>query len=406
MNERTSLRGKPMNRIELLAPAGDLEKAKIALLYGADAVYVGGETYSLRARAGNLSIPELTELATYAHASRKLVYVTVNIIPRNEDLAKLDRYLLDLANTGIDAIIVSSPFVIERAKALTNLPIHLSTQQSVTTSALVNFFAKQGASRVVLARELSIDEIASVVQASHTEVEVFIHGGMCSSYSGRCTISNHLSLRDANRGGCAHSCRWEYRLWQGKRSVSDDCDFRLAAKDLEAVDFVPALMKAGVASLKIEGRMKSLHYIATVVKTYRTLIDDVMAQTLKPSEWYRHELSRAENRPTAEGFLGGTPNHDSVHYGERTTIPSQEFVGIVLGPTDVPGEYFIEQRNRFFPGVLLEVFRPNQPSSTFSVVTIRNSDGLVVDVANHARQLLRITSPIPLHPNDLLRKVN
>lgn len=406
MNGPISQWVKSMNKIELLAPAGDLEKAKIALLYGADAVYVGGETYSLRARAGNLKIAELAELSLYAHAMHKQVYVTINIIPRNEDLDYLDPYLIELAKTGIDAIIVSSPFVIERAKALTHLPIHLSTQQSVTTSALVQFYANQGVSRVVLARELSLLDIQTIRQKTSTELEVFIHGGLCSSYSGRCTLSNHLSLRDANRGGCAHSCRWEYRLLQGETLISDGCDFRLAAKDLEAVDFIPELIKAGVASLKIEGRMKSLHYIATVVKTYRTLIDDCLANNVRPSIWYRKELARAENRPTAEGFLGGVPQSESLHYGERSTIPSQEFVGIVIGPTSVPDEYVIEQRNRFFPGVTLEVFSPNRTTVTFSLESLKDQSGNTLSVANHARQLLRIVSPIRLESNDLLRKVN
>lgn len=279
-------------KVELLAPAGNLEKAKIALLYGADAVYVGGLRFSLRVRASNFTLDMLNELVLFAHERNKLVYVTMNIVTHDSDLEGLDEYLLSLDKIGIDAIISTSFAIIERAKLLTNLEIHLSTQFSVSNSLLADYFYNEGVKRVVLARELSLSEIKEIKKHTKAELEVFIHGGMCVSYSGRCTLSNYMVGRDANRGGCAHSCRWLYDLFDGQHKISRKHDFQMSSKDLEILEYIPDLIDIGVSSLKIEGRMKSIHYVATVVLAYRMLIDDYYNNCLKDLNYYRAEIKK------------------------------------------------------------------------------------------------------------------
>jgi len=290
--------------IELLAPAGDLEKLKIAYLYGADAVFIGGQEYSLRARASNFSLSEIKEAADFAHGLGKKLYVTANIIPHDENYQGLVEYLKGLEDANIDAIIAASPYIVNMAKKHTNLEVHISTQQSVLNQYAVKYFEDIGASRVVLGRELNVAEIKTIVEKSQAEIEVFIHGGMCASYSGRCTLSNTFTLRDANRGGCAHSCRWNYDLFDGNEKISDETLFSMSSKDLQSLKFIPSLIDAGVHSLKIEGRMKSVHYIATVVWVYRMLIDEYLATgKINDFEYYENEISKAENRLTKEGFL-------------------------------------------------------------------------------------------------------
>ncbi|MCK5731921.1 MAG: U32 family peptidase, partial [Tenericutes bacterium] len=313
-------------RAELLAPAGNLEKAKIALLYGADAVYVGGVSFSLRARASNFTIPILQELVLFAHKLDKKVYVTTNIVFHDEDLYGLDEYLLELDKMGVDAIICSSFSIIERAKAITNLEIHLSTQFSVTNQVLADYFYDEGIKRVVLARELSLEEINSVSKKTKADLEVFIHGGMCVSYSGRCTLSNYMVTRDANRGGCAHSCRWLYNLYENDELISVDYDFQMSSKDLEITEYIPKLLDLGITSLKIEGRMKSIHYVATVVLAYRMLIDDYYNNTLKELSFYKNEIKKAENRLTSIGFLAGETTVNEQLYNTRSETPTKEFI--------------------------------------------------------------------------------
>ncbi|HHZ11559.1 MAG TPA: U32 family peptidase, partial [Acholeplasmataceae bacterium] len=259
--------------IELLAPAGNLEKLKIAVLYGADAVYIGGKKFSLRARASNFTIPDIRAGAAFCHEHGAKVYVTVNIVPHGEDFAGLSEYLRDLENAGVDGIIVTSMDYARVAKEVApKLELHLSTQFSASNSAALNFFKELGFQRAVLAREVGLREIAEIRKHTDIDLEVFIHGGMCVAYSGRCMLSNHMTDRDANRGGCAHSCRWLYSLRKDGLEISDR--FRIGPKDLEALRAVPELMRLGVKALKIEGRMKSVHYIATVVRAYRMLIDE------------------------------------------------------------------------------------------------------------------------------------
>jgi len=391
---------------ELLAPAGDLERVKVALLYGADAVYIGGTKFSLRSRASNFSLPQIREAVLFAHGLGKKVYVTANIVFHDEDLEGLDEYLGELATIHVDAVIASSPYVIDRAARHPGLAIHLSTQQSVSNSALVKFWAGYGVQRVVLAREVSLSEIRAIRAATDTGLEVFIHGGMCSSYSGRCTLSNDMTDRDANRGGCAHSCRWNYDLYRNGILHSEAYDFQMAAKDLQTVRFIPDLMKLGVAALKIEGRMKSLHYIATVVNAYRRIIDDAEDGTLHPWPVYEAAIAKAENRQTSFGFLNGTTTVDQQVYESGVSEPSQDFVGVVLRYDPDAKTATIGQRNVFGTGDRIELFTPDRGSKTFVLEGLETLDGTQVPFANHAMETVRIPTPYPMKPYDLLRKVN
>lgn len=394
-----------MKKPELLAPAGDLERVKVALLYGADAVYIGGTKFSLRSRASNFTLNEIREAVTFAHALGKKVYVTANIVLHNEDLDGLDDYLTDLEKIGVDAVIASSPYVIDRAILHPGLSIHLSTQQSVTNSALVNFWGAYGVKRVVLARELSLAEISEIHTKTPMELEVFIHGGMCSSYSGKCSLSNDMTDRDANRGGCAHSCRWNYDLYRNGIQLSRDFDFQMASKDLQTIRFIPELMKAGVASLKIEGRMKSLHYIATVVSAYRHVIDDTANGALKAFEVYESAIAKAESRQTSYGFLRGQTTIDQQIYERENAEPSQDFVGIVMDYQPETRRATVKQRNLFRINDRLELFTPDRGNVQFTVTQLFDQDGLPQDVANHAAQILQIESPVEMKPYDLIRKV-
>ncbi|MDD3107436.1 MAG: U32 family peptidase, partial [Bacilli bacterium] len=364
---------------ELLAPAGDLEKVKIALLYGADAVYIGGTEFSLRARASKFTLENIEQAVLFAHSINKKIYVTTNIVPHNEDLLKLDEYLINLYKINVDAIICSSPFIIERAKELTKLEIHLSTQFSVTNSILTNFWGNHGVSRIVLARECSVEEIKEIAKNTNTELEVFIHGGMCVSYSGRCTLSNYMSDRDANRGGCAHSCRWKYNLYHQNELVSADFDFQMSSKDLETLAYIKDLMEIGISSLKIEGRMKSIHYIATVVNTYRRLIDDIESDNELPTIEYETEIQKAENRLTSFGFMEGITSPEQQLYHMRSEIPTKEFVGIVLNYNEDSKEVLIEQRNYFSKGDTLEIFSPKAKNSQLIVGELFDEEGNLLD---------------------------
>jgi len=392
-------------RTELLAPAGNLEKAKIALLYGADAVYVGGTSFSLRARASNFTLETLEELVKFAHAINKKIYVTTNIVVHDEDLKGLDEYLEKLDEIKVDAIICSSLVIIERAKQITNLEIHLSTQYSVTNSVLSDYFLEEGIKRVVLARELSLVEIKRIKENTKADLEVFIHGGMCVSYSGRCTLSNYMVLRDANRGGCAHSCRWLYDLYESKNLVSENHDFQMSSKDLEIVDYIPSLLEIGISSLKIEGRMKSIHYIATVVLAYRMLIDDYYDGKLKDLDYYRDEIKKAENRLTSIGFLAGETTTEQQLYNSRSESPTKEFLGIVLAYDKDNSLAFMEQRNYFGIGDPIEIASPDKTFRTTFVTEMYDEFMNPLDIARHPLQKIFIRISIETKPYDMVRRV-
>ncbi len=390
--------------IELLAPAGDLEKLKIALMYGADAVFIGGQNFSLRARASNFTLDDILEATTFAHTKNKKIYITTNIIPHNEDLDGLVEYLKALEERNVDAIISASPFIIDMALKHTKLEVHLSTQQSATNANAVNFWHDYGVKRIVLARELDKHQIKDLIPKTNADIEVFIHGGMCMSYSGRCSLSNNMTDRDANRGGCAHSCRWNYELTQNGETVSNKM-FSMSSKDLQALEQIPFLIEAGVKSLKIEGRMKSLHYIATVVATYRRLIDTYLVQgEIKNFGPFLIELQKAENRLTSHGYLEGLPGINQQLFAKKSEQPSQLFIGLVKDYDEKTQIATIEQRNYFEVGYEIEIFHPTGTESTFILEEMSDEQDEKLNVARHPKQILHIKVPFPVEPYAMLRK--
>ncbi len=389
-----------MRKPELLAPAGDLEKLKIAIMYGADAVYIGGTNFSLRARSSNFEIADIKEACEFAKAYGAKIYVTTNILPHNKDLSGLEEYLSDLLRVGVSAVICASPAIISVANKV-GIEVHLSTQASTTNSSAIRFWEKQNVKRIVTARELSLLEIEEVNKNSNLDIEVFIHGGMCVSYSGRCTLSNHMTDRDANRGGCAHSCRWNYKFISDNE-IDADTPFSMSSKDLNAIEYITRLMDIGIDSLKIEGRMKSIHYIATVVGTYRKLIDDYTDNGIVDIDYYKNEIAKAENRLASIGFYEGDPSIEQHLYNMRSEKPTQTFIGLVLDYDS--GYAIIEERNKFELGTVAEVFGPNIHKE-FIIEEILNEDGEPIEVARHPREILKIKIPFEVTKNDMIRKV-
>jgi len=401
-----------MNKVQLLSPAGNLEKAKIALIYGSDAVYVGGKEFSLRARASNFSRDDLKELSSFAKTLNKKVYVTCNIIPHDEDLDGLEDYLSFLESIKIDAIITSSISIMIKAKAICpSVEVHVSTQTSITNSQAIAFYQTLGVTRVVLAREVTLLEMKEIRKRTNLELEVFIHGGMCASYSGRCTLSNYMTKRDANRGGCAHSCRWNYSLIFGKRKINKkNTFFNMGSKDLMAIREIPALLDLGIESLKIEGRMKSAYYIATVVRSYRMVIDEYYKNMGKVSddiiEKAIEEIQKAENRLTSTGFLRGLPTSNEQLYDTRCEEPTKEYVGYVLDFDPSTNICLLEQRNYFEVGDTLEFFGPSLNNTLFKLDVMYDAltnEELVV--ARHPLQRILIKLPFKVSRHDMVRLV-
>jgi len=397
-----------MSKIELLAPAGDLLRAKTAIRYGADAVYLGGKRFSLRSRASNFDIPDIAEAVAFATLHNAKIFVTVNIIPHDEDLDGLADYVSELERIGVSALIVASAYIASVCrKTAKKMEVHLSTQQSITNSAAVEFYKKLGIDRVVLARETSMEDIRSIVSTCQLPIEVFIHGGMCVNYSGRCTLSNEMTLRDANRGGCAQSCRWKYRLYDQGVEISDpDVLFSMSSKDLNAVRYVAELIEAGVTSLKIEGRMKSAYYIACVVDAYRKLIDAYETYGSISDELIRStekSLKLAENRATADGFYRHVPKSSHHLYSINGSGITQDFLGSVK-QVNTDGSVFVEVRNNFKTGQLLEVFSPLKEIRQFTVGTIINSQDSEISVANKPMEWVRIAIPFTVEVDDFIRR--
>ncbi|MDE5867623.1 MAG: U32 family peptidase [Anaeroplasmataceae bacterium] len=389
--------------VELLAPAGDLEKLKIAVLYGANAVFIGGLRFSLRSRASNFTLDDIEEGCKFAHQHHAKVHVTCNIVMHEKDTDDIIEYLKALEQRGVDAIIASSITILKLVIKHTKMEAHVSTQLSTLNSDAVNYFKSLGVHRVVLARELTIKEIEEIKKNTDVDLEVFIHGGMCVSYSGRCMLSNNMTNRDANRGGCAHSCRWNYDLYQGDKKINPKDDyFAMSSKDLCAIRYIPELLRLNVASFKIEGRMKSLHYIATVVKTYRTLIDDYEEGTLKDFTYYEEMISKAENRLTSTGFLNAPITTNEQLYDLNLALPSKDFVGIVLEYDPKTKMVTVEQRNYFIPHSTLEVFGAHH-QMLISIDEIFDEQKNSLDAARHPRQIVTFYSEIELEPYDLLR---
>lgn len=382
---------------EVLSPAGDLERLKWALMYGADAVYIGGYNYSLRANANNFSIQDITEGVEFAHSLGKKVYVTVNILFHNEDLEGLTEYLTTLSDIGVDAFIVSDLAVIKRIRELNLKPeIHISTQESSVNKFAVKFWESVGATRVVLARECSKIDILDIKNNTDAELEVFIHGAMCTSYSGRCVLSNYVTKRDSNRGGCSQVCRFIF-----KTKKYDD--FQIASKDLSMIDHIPELVDMGVSSLKIEGRMRSMYYIATVVNTYKNVVTLYKEGKLTNElmEYYKRVLNRLSNRENKSQFFTGDVNVSDQYYTGRKEVSNQDFLGVVLDYTD--GVMKIEQRNNFKVGDTIEVFGPNTLATKIKVDSIINEENESVSVANHPQEVLYVKVPFKVEKNDILR---
>ena len=382
---------------EVLSPAGDLERLKWALMYGADAVYIGGYNYSLRANANNFSIQDITEGVEFAHSLGKKVYVTVNILFHNEDLEGLTNYLTTLSDIGVDAFIVSDLAVIKRIRELNLKPeIHISTQESSVNKFAVKFWESVGATRVVLARECSKIDILDIKNNTDAELEVFIHGAMCTSYSGRCVLSNYVTKRDSNRGGCSQVCRFIF-----KTKKYDD--FQIASKDLSMIDHIPELVDMGVSSLKIEGRMRSMYYIATVVNTYKNVVTLYKEGKLTNElmEYYKRVLNRLSNRENKSQFFTGDVNRSDQYYTGRKEVSNQDFLGVVLDYSD--NIMKIEQRNNFKVGDTIEVFGPNTLATKIKVDSIINEENESVSVASHPQEVLYVKVPFKVEKNDILR---
>ena len=400
-----------METIELLAPCGDIERAKVAVDYGADAIYLGGTSFSLRSRASNFSLDDIRSIVDYAHQHNVKVHVTVNMIPHQSDIDGYATYLSQLQSMGVDAIIVASLGVIQLArKVAPKLQIHLSTQASVLNHRSIDVMAQYGVDRVVLGRECTLKDIESITKQSKIEIETFIHGGMCVNYSGRCTLSNFMTGRDANRGGCAQSCRWKYHLYDGLNHELSDPNhlFSMSAKDLCGLDVIYDLIHCGVSSLKIEGRMKTAYYVATVVQTYRNVIDEITTSGKPLSRdrlmYYQQEMKKAENRPSASGFYHGLPDHTTLLYGVNGAGVTHDFVGVVKAIDD--HGFTMELRNVVESGDTLECFGPGHNGLFIMVETMQDENGMPVSRAFRPMSLIHIDSMVQPQINDMVRKVD
>ncbi|MFG0931989.1 MULTISPECIES: peptidase U32 family protein [Staphylococcus] len=415
--EEINIQNKPkMKKPELLAPAGNLEKLKIAVHYGADAVFLGGQAYGLRSNADNFTLAEIKEGVEFAQCYGAKIYVTTNIIAHDENMEGLDDYLRDLALVGVTGIIVADPLIIETCKSVApELEIHLSTQQSLSNYKAVQFWKEEGLDRVVLARETGAMEMKEMKEKVDIEIESFIHGAMCIAYSGRCTLSNHMTARDSNRGGCCQSCRWDYDLLQVESDGELDLyygdeevtPFAMSPKDLKLIESIPNMMDIGVDSLKIEGRMKSIHYIATVVSVYRKVIDayanDPENFKIKP-EWLV-ELDKCANRDTASAFIKGTPGYEEQMFGHQNKKNSAyDFCGLVLDYDEKTKIATIQQRNKFEPGQEIEFFGPEIETFRQVVDTIYDEEGNKLDAARHPLQIVQIKVNHPIYANNMMRK--
>lgn len=397
---------------ELLAPAGNMEKLHMALLYGADAVYLGGKMFGLRAFASNFSLAEMDEAVAFAHSLHKKVYVTVNIFAHNEDINNLPDYLRNLQAIGVDALLISDFGVWSVAREIIpEMPLHVSTQANTTNWAAVKAWENLGASRVVLARELSFREMKEIGSKTEVELEAFVHGAMCISYSGRCWLSSYLTGRDGNRGACAQVCRWEFSLTEKNRpgevydvAGDDQGTYIMNSKDLCLLPYLPQLMEAGICSFKIEGRMKSAHYAASVVSVYRRAIDacwrDPQHYTVK-QEWL-DELEKVSHRPYTTGFALGKPDASAQVYTTSSYLQTHEFVGLVRDWDN--GRLTVEQRNHMKEGETLEVFCPDGSLRTLVLKEMRNQDGEPIVAAQHPQMVFTCRAAESIPESSILRR--
>lgn len=396
-----------MKKIELLAPAGDLEKVKWAFLYGADAVYLGGRNYSLRANAKNLSIEEIKIACDYAHNINKKIYVTVNIVFHNEDVDGLKEYLIKLNEIGVDAIILSDPLVLELCKeVIPKMEIHISTQQSTLNYEACNFWHEQGAKRVVLARECSKKDMISIINNSKIDLEVFIHGAMCVGYSGRCVLSNYFTNRDSNRGGCSQICRWNFELYDNKKEkISNSNDFAITVKDLSMIPYIGELIDMGITSLKIEGRMRSIYYISTVLHIYRQAIDEYYKYgKIKNLEEKIYTLNKCANRESVPQFYLNKPGVNEQYYLQRDETSNKDFLGIVIDYDEKNKEIILEQRNYFEVGDSITIFGPNIEDFDIKIKYIKDVNNEKIDVARHPLEIIKIPCEKKVFKYDIIRK--
>ena len=402
--------------LELLIPASSLEVLKIAVIFGADAVYIGGEAFGLRAKAKNFSIEDMKEGVKFAHERNVKVYVTANILAHNYDLEGARAYFEELKEVGPDALIISDPGMFTIAKeVLPDIDIHISTQANNTNYMTYQFWWKQGAKRVVTARELSLNEIRNIRKniPDEMEIETFIHGAMCISYSGRCLLSSFMAGRDANRGACTHPCRWKYAVVEETRPgeylpvyENERGTYIFNSKDLCMIEHIPELMESGIDSFKIEGRMKTALYVATVARTYRKAIDDYkkspeLYQQNMP--WYLDQISNCTYRQFTTGFFYGKPSDEAQIYDNNTYLKEYTYLGIV-GGTNEEGLYRIEQRNKFSVGEQIEVMKPDGENIEVTVRRIVDEEGNDMESAPHPKQVLYIDLGHPLEMYDILRR--
>ena len=400
---------------ELLIPASSLEVLKTAVIFGADAVYIGGEAFGLRAKAKNFSMDEMREGIAFAHAHDVKVYVTVNILAHNNDLLGVRQYLTELKEIKPDGLIIADPAIFEIAgEVCPEIERHISTQANNTNYGTFNFWYKQGASRVVTARELSLEEIKEIRAniPEDMEIETFVHGAMCISYSGRCLLSNYMVGRDANQGACTHPCRWKYSIVEETRPgeyypvfENERGTYIFNSKDLCMIEHIPELIESGVDSLKIEGRMKTALYVATVARTYRKAIDDYKKDPelyKKNMPWYLDQISNCTYRQFTTGFFFGKPNEDSQIYDSNTYVKEYTYLGIIGEERD--GTYRIEQRNKFSVGETIEVMKPNGDNIEVTVKRILTEDGVEQESAPHPKQVLYVDLGIQVDEYDVLRR--
>jgi len=405
---------KALKRPEVLAPAGNLEKLKIAITYGADAVYIGGNSYSLRARAGNFTYDEIAEGVKFAEINGAKIYVAANMVLHIGDEIGAGDFFCKLKKLGVSAVIISDPALIEIcANEAPNLPIHLSTQASSLNCEALKFWKSAGLERVVLGREISLEELTEIRKNVDIEIEVFVHGGMCIAYSGRCVLSNHMSLRDANRGGCSQSCRWKYNLYDldnagNQRSSSKNLkeDFSMSSVDLSMIEHIPDLIERGVDSLKIEGRMKSIHYVSTVVNVYKKCVDAYLAnpENYVPDQELVEELFKVAQRELSTGFYYDEQGVTGQLFGVRRRIPQYKFVGEVISYDESQKIVQLRQRNVISVGDEIEFYGPNFTHSKARVAQMWDENGIQIMRAPHPMELIKIPLATKVSAGDLVRK--
>ena len=392
---------------ELLAPAGDMERLKIALHYGADAVYIGGPLLGLRANAINFTFDEIKEACTYAHSLGKKIYVTVNIVLHNKELKAVVDYLKKLEECAVDAIIVSDLTIVKLALDKTKIPVHISTQASSMNVETAKFYKSLGVDRIVLARECSKEEIQKIKDNVDIELECFVHGAMCAGISGRCALSNLFTGRDANRGGCAQICRWDFKLLdEEKQEIKGDKEFTFCAKDLSMLKYIPDMIEQGITSFKIEGRMRSIYYIATIVGTYRKVIDSYLKdkENYKYNPDYEKILRNCANRDSVPQFYNGVNDSTCGYYNGRVEVSNQDFLGVILDYDKETSIATVQERNLFKVNDKAIVFGPDHDDIEFTIEDIYDLDGNKMDIVRHPMEIVKVRLNKEVFKYDLIRK--